>query len=35
VIVGGEQGGRWTGGFERQIVWAPLLSLFVGSGCDR
>jgi NADPH:quinone reductase-like Zn-dependent oxidoreductase len=30
VIVGGEQGGRWTGGFERQIVWAPLLSLFVG-----
>jgi NADPH:quinone reductase-like Zn-dependent oxidoreductase len=30
VIVGGEGGGRWTGGFGRQIVRAPLLSLFVG-----
>jgi NADPH:quinone reductase-like Zn-dependent oxidoreductase len=30
VIVGGEAGGRWTGGFERQILRAPLLSLFVG-----
>ena len=30
VIVGGEGGGRWTGGFERQILQAPLLSLFVG-----
>jgi NADPH:quinone reductase-like Zn-dependent oxidoreductase len=30
VIVGGERGGRWTGGFERQILAAPLLSLFVG-----
>jgi NADPH:quinone reductase-like Zn-dependent oxidoreductase len=27
VIVGGEGGGRWTGGFERQILRAPLLSL--------
>jgi|1186.fasta_scaffold07597_2 NADPH:quinone reductase-like Zn-dependent oxidoreductase len=30
VIVGGEGGGRWTGGFGRQIVRAPLLSLVVG-----
>jgi NADPH:quinone reductase-like Zn-dependent oxidoreductase len=30
VIIGGEGGGRWTGGFERQILQAPLLSLFVG-----
>jgi NADPH:quinone reductase-like Zn-dependent oxidoreductase len=29
VIVGGEGGGRWLGGFERQILWAPLLSVFV------
>jgi NADPH:quinone reductase-like Zn-dependent oxidoreductase len=29
VIVGGERGGRWSGGFERQIVRAPILSLFV------
>ena len=29
VIVGGERGGRWTGGFERQIARAPILSLFV------
>src|SRR5579883_2786408 len=29
VIVGGENGGRWTGGFGRQILRAPLLSLFV------
>jgi NADPH:quinone reductase-like Zn-dependent oxidoreductase len=28
VIVGGEGGGRWTGGFGRQILRAPLLSLF-------
>lgn len=28
VIVGGEGGGRWTGGFFRQILRAPLLSLF-------
>jgi NADPH:quinone reductase-like Zn-dependent oxidoreductase len=30
VIVGGEGGGRWSGGFERQLLRAPLLSLFVG-----
>ncbi len=30
VIVGGEAGGRWTGGFFRQILRAPLLSLFTG-----
>ena len=30
VIVGGEGGGRWTGGLGRQILRAPLLSLFVG-----
>ena len=30
MIVGGEGGGRWTGGFGRQILRAPLLSLFVG-----
>ena len=29
-IVGGEWGNRWTGGFGRQIVRAPVLSLFVG-----
>lgn len=28
-IVGGEGGGKWTGGFFRQIFRAPLLSLFV------
>jgi NADPH:quinone reductase-like Zn-dependent oxidoreductase len=30
VIVGGEGGGRWTGGFGRQIVRAPVVSIFVG-----
>ena len=30
VIVGGDGGGRWTGGFFRGIFRAPLLSLFVG-----
>jgi len=30
VIVGGEGGGRWLGGFDRQIVRAPVLSLFSG-----
>jgi NADPH:quinone reductase-like Zn-dependent oxidoreductase len=30
VIVGGDGGGRWTGGFFRQILRAPLMSLFVG-----
>jgi NADPH:quinone reductase-like Zn-dependent oxidoreductase len=29
-IVGGEGGGRWTGGFFRQVLRAPLLSLFSG-----
>jgi len=29
VIVGGEGGGRWLGGFDRQILWAPILSRFV------
>jgi NADPH:quinone reductase-like Zn-dependent oxidoreductase len=29
VIVGGEGGNRWTGGFGRQILWAPLLTRFV------
>jgi NADPH:quinone reductase-like Zn-dependent oxidoreductase len=28
VIVGGEGGGRWPGGFDRQILRAPLLSPF-------
>ena len=30
VIVGGDGGGRWTGGFFRQLLRAPLFSLFVG-----
>jgi NADPH:quinone reductase-like Zn-dependent oxidoreductase len=30
VIVGGEGGGRWTGGFFRGVLKAPVLSLFVG-----
>jgi NADPH:quinone reductase-like Zn-dependent oxidoreductase len=29
-IVGGDGGGKWTGGFGRQILRAPILSLFVG-----
>jgi NADPH:quinone reductase-like Zn-dependent oxidoreductase len=29
-IVGGEGGGNWTGGFFRQILRAPILSLFTG-----
>ena len=29
VIVGGEGGGKWTGGFERQIVRATLLSVVI------
>ena len=29
VIVGGEGGGRWLGGFDRQILRAPMLSPFV------
>jgi NADPH:quinone reductase-like Zn-dependent oxidoreductase len=27
--VGGEGGGRWLGGFDRQILRAPILSLLV------
>ena len=30
VIVGGDGGGRWTGGFFRGVIRAPLVSLFVG-----
>jgi NADPH:quinone reductase-like Zn-dependent oxidoreductase len=30
VIVGGDGGGHWTGGFFRGILRAPLVSLFVG-----
>jgi NADPH:quinone reductase-like Zn-dependent oxidoreductase len=30
VIVGGDGGGRWTGGFLRGALRAPVLSLFVG-----
>jgi NADPH:quinone reductase-like Zn-dependent oxidoreductase len=30
VIVGGDGGGRWTGGFFRGLLRAPLMSLFVG-----
>jgi NADPH:quinone reductase-like Zn-dependent oxidoreductase len=29
VIVGGDGGGRWLGGFDRQILRAPILSAFV------
>jgi NADPH:quinone reductase-like Zn-dependent oxidoreductase len=29
-LVGGEGGGRWTAGFFRQILRAPILSLFTG-----
>jgi len=29
VIVGGEGGGRWTGGFERQVLGAAVVSRFV------
>ena len=29
MIVGGEGGGRWLGGFDRQILRAPLLSALV------
>ena len=28
--MGGDGGGRWTGGFLRGMVRAPLMSLFVG-----
>ena len=30
VIVGGDGGGHWTGGFFRGVLRAPLVSLFVG-----
>lgn len=30
VIVGGDGGGRWTGGFFRGVLRGPLLSVFVG-----
>jgi NADPH:quinone reductase-like Zn-dependent oxidoreductase len=30
VIVGGDGGGPWTGGFFRGVLRAPVLSLFVG-----
>ena len=30
VIVGGDGGGRWTGGFFRGVLRAPLVSIFVG-----
>jgi len=30
VILGGEGGGRWLGGFDRQIFRAPIVSLFSG-----
>ena len=30
VIVGGDGGGRWTGGFFRGLLRAPFVSLFVG-----
>lgn len=29
MIVGGEGGGRWLGGFHRAILWAPLFSLLI------
>jgi NADPH:quinone reductase-like Zn-dependent oxidoreductase len=30
VIVGGDGGGDWTGGFFRGMLRAPIVSLFVG-----
>jgi NADPH:quinone reductase-like Zn-dependent oxidoreductase len=30
VIVGGDGGGRWTGGFFRGVLRGPIVSLFVG-----
>ena len=29
VIIGGEGGGRWMGGFDRQMFRAPVMSLFI------
>ena len=34
VIVGGDGGGPWTGGFFRGMLRAPLLSMFVGQRLD-
>ena len=34
VIVGGDGGGPWTGGFFRGMLRAPLLSIFVGQRLD-
>jgi len=34
VIVGGDGGGAWTGGFFRGMLRAPVLSLFVGQRLD-
>jgi NADPH:quinone reductase-like Zn-dependent oxidoreductase len=34
VIVGGDGGGRWTGGFFRGMIRGPLMSLFVGQSLD-
>ena len=34
VIVGGDGGGRWTGGFFRGMLRAPVMSLFVGQRLD-
>ena len=30
MIVGGDGGGKWTGGFFRGMLRAPVVSLFVG-----
>jgi NADPH:quinone reductase-like Zn-dependent oxidoreductase len=35
VIVGGEGGGRWLGGFDRQVVRAPGYRCSWASGCAR
>jgi NADPH:quinone reductase-like Zn-dependent oxidoreductase len=35
VIVGGDGGGRWTGGFFRGVLRARLLSMFVGQRLRR
>jgi NADPH:quinone reductase-like Zn-dependent oxidoreductase len=30
VVVGGDGGGPWTGGFFRGMLWGPIVSIFVG-----
>lgn len=30
MVVGGDGGGRWTGGFFRGMLRGPILSMFVG-----